>query len=315
VQILAELGFVGLALFLALAAQLAWHVGRRCWEMRRTPDAYLPLGAGLGLVAFAVSSAVSSFSFRQAPTAAVAVCLMALGLRQAGGEVAPVEPGGRAVRLPKAAVAAALSAALALAGLFAWHGYHKLQSQRLQAEPDLQFSPTDPAKNESWLAQYRAALDHDPDNYGAHFGCGVLLYQMRRPAEAARHFEAANRLGYRRPFTDVMLAFAYEQTDRLDQAVTLLAETLAAFPQSVIARLAYVELLRKQGDLAGSRREQEALRRQSALLADSVPLLMRMKPGAAREEILRRKLPDPFSYFEMTFIRAMLQMRTYHYGP
>jgi tetratricopeptide (TPR) repeat protein len=316
VQIMAELGFVGLALFLALAAQVAWHVGRRCWELRRTPDAYLPLGAGLGLVAFAVSSAVSSFSFRQAPTAAAAACLMALGLARGGGEGAPEgETTGRAIRLPKAAAAAALSAALALAALFTWHGYHKLQSQRLQAEPDLQFSPTDPAKNERWLAEYREALDHDPDNYGAHFGCGVLLFQMKRPAEAARHFEAANRLGYQRPFTNVMLAFAYEQTDRLDQAVSLLEETLAAFPQSAVARITYVEFLRKKGDLDASRREQEVLRRQNAVLGDSVPLMMRMKPAEALEEIRRRKLPNPYDVFPLLFIRAMFQMRTYHYLP
>jgi tetratricopeptide (TPR) repeat protein len=198
--------------------------------------------------------------------------------------------------------------------VFTWRGYNQLQSQRLQAEPDLQFSPTDPAKNEAWLAQYREALSYDPYNYGAHFGCGLLLYQMKRPQEAVPHLEAANRLGYRRPFTDVLLAFAYEQTGQTEAAVKLLEDSLASFPTSLFARTVYAELLRKRGDLEGSRRELETLRRRNEKLAECLPLIMRMKPAAAAEEAQKRGLPvPPYDIFPQLIERAMLQMRTFHY--
>lgn len=316
VQILAELGLVGLILFLIWAVQLGWQLWQKTWQLRGTLFSYIPIGSIAGLVAFAVSSAVSNFSFRQVPSTVVAVSLMGLGLAKVAQDEESSESknDNRIVWLSKPALTAVLTMALVLTAIVTWHGYHALQSQRLQAEPDLQFSPNDPSKNQAWLAQYQEALEHDPYNYGAHFGCGLLLYQMKRPQEAVPHLEAAKRLGYDRPFTNVLLAFAYEQTGQLNQGVEVLSASLASFPDSFLARYAYIEFLRKKGDLEGSRRELEILRQKNEIFAKCLPLIMRMKPTAAVEEATRQGLPvPPYDIFPQLIDRAMLQMRTFHY--
>ncbi|HYE74423.1 MAG TPA: O-antigen ligase family protein, partial [Blastocatellia bacterium] len=317
VEILAELGFIGLLLFLIPAIQLAWQLGQRCWQSRRTTWSYLPIGSIAGLAAFALSSSASNFSFRQVPSTVIAISLMVLGLTKIGNKDEQENKfDERVVWLPKAAPAAALTLALVISAVMTWYSYHSLQSQRLQVEPDLQFSPTDPLKNQAWLAQYQEALAHDPYNYGAHFGCGLLLYQMKRPQEAAQHLDAARRLGYERPFVNVLLGFAYEQAGQLDAALQTLSETLASFPESFLARTVYIELLRKKGDLEASRRELEVLRQKNETLAKCLPLIMRMKPAAAMEEATRQGLPiPPYDIFPQQIERAMLQMRTFHYLP
>jgi hypothetical protein len=313
VQLLAELGGVGFALFLAFWGQIVWSL----WRHRRGPRNYVTWGAAAGLLAFSVSSAASSFSFRQVPSTVAAVCLIVLGMSRSAPQKKSAEGNGGpvTVTLPKAAVAVALCLTAALGALFTWWAHAALQSQRWQGGADLQFSPSDPARNEAWLAEYRRALSYDPYNYGAHFGCSLLLYQMKRPQEAIPHLEAAIRLSYGRPFSHVLLAFCLEQTGQLDQAVAALEECLAAFPDSLLARTVYAEFLRKQGDLAGLHREQELLRQKSEALVKAAPLIMRMKPSVAFEEARRQGLPPPYDLIPEQIGRAMLQMRTFHYLP
>jgi tetratricopeptide (TPR) repeat protein len=312
VQILAELGFVGLALFLTFWGALIWRLRRR----HLTPT-YLTWATAAGLLAFAFSSAVSSFSFRQVPSTAVAVCLMILGTtewaagQKDGGQNLPTHE----VVIRRPLITAALCLALALCGLLAWRAYGAMRAQYLQGDADLQFNPANPANNEAWLRKYRRALSYAPHNSGAQFGCGLLLYQMKRPAEAAAHLEAARRLGYGRAYTNLLLAFAYEQTGRLEQATALVEENLAAYPDSLLARTVYVEFLRKRGDIPKMRREQETLREHNEALALSVPLIMRMKPNLALEEARRQGWPPPYDFFAEPLQRALLQMRTYHYAP
>jgi hypothetical protein len=313
VQLLAELGGLGFALFLAFWGQVVW----RSWRHRRGPHNYLTWGGAAGLLAFSVSSAVSSFSFRQAPSTVVAVCLMVIGTAKLGPHKKSAESDGgpATVTLPKVAVAVALCLVAALCAVFTWWAYSALQSQRWQGRADLQFSPTDPARNEVWLADYRRALSYDPYNYGALFGRSLLLYQMKRPQEAIPHLEAAIRLSYGRPFSHVLLALCWEQTGQLDKAVAVLEECLAAFPDSPLARTVYPEFLRKTGDLDGLRREQELLRQRNEHLATAAPLIMRLKPNVALEEARRQGLPPPYDLIPEQIGRAMLQMRTFHYLP
>lgn len=309
-QILAETGAVGLALFLLWAASVGWLL----WQ-RRKENQYLLLGAPAGLTAFAVSSLVSSFSFRQMPTTTIAVCLIVLGTARAGVKEAAGGDEERVIRLPRAAVAVVLCAALALSAVFTWRAYGEMESTRLQAEPDLKFSPNEPAKNEAWLAQYRQALQYNPYNFGAQFGCGMLLFQMKRPQEALPHLEAARRLGYNRPFSNLLLAFAYEQTKQADKGAKLLAETLDSFPESLAVRTAYIEFLRQTGDTEGMRREFAILKRQNETLAKSETLIMRMKPTAALEEARKQNLPPPYDYFKEPVEFAAFQMRSFLYLP
>jgi O-antigen ligase len=316
VQVLAELGWPGLILFLTFAALLAWLL----WRRRGGPLGYLNAGAFAGLAAFAVSSGVSSFSFRQSPTAAVAVCLMALGAagigrekessreKEASGENAP-----GSVTLPKAAVAAALCLALALSLVFSWRSLNSLEGIRLQAATEGKFSPTDPRENERWLAESLRIYEHDPYNRGAHLGTAILLFRMKRPQEAAAHLEAAIRLGYTRPLTRIFLAFAYEQSGQLDKAVAQAETSLASFPKSLFARAAYIEFLRQRGDMERMRREMDTLKRQKPELAEAHPWIMRTHLMKAEEEARKLNRPSPYKALPGHLERGVLQMRAFHY--
>ncbi|HYE71742.1 MAG TPA: O-antigen ligase family protein, partial [Blastocatellia bacterium] len=311
-QLLAELGIIGGVIFLAFWGQIIW----RLWRHRSGPYNYLVCGVAAGLIAFCVSSAVSSFSFRQAPSTVVAICLMVLGMTKLTPRKKSAETDEPVtVTLSKASVVIALCLTTALSLVFTWWAYSALQSQRWQGSADLQFSPTDPSRNEAWLAEYQRALSYDPYNYGAHFGSGLLLYQMKRPQEAIPHIEAAIRLSYGRPFSHVLLAFCQEQTGQLDKATASLEECLAAFPDSPLARIVYIEFLRKKGDFVSMRREQEILRQRDETLLKLVPFIMQMKPTVAIEEARKQGLPPPYDLVPDQLGKAMLPMRTFHYLP
>lgn len=311
VQILTELGFPGLILFMVLAGLVITQL----WQRRNASASYVVWGATAGLAAFSVSSAVSSFSFRQAPTAAVAICLLVLGLAQIEGKKkVPGEPMVKGqFAIPKAFVATALCFTFVLCSIFTWYAYRVIQGVALQAQTEGNFSPNNPARNEAWLKDYEQVFSYDPYNRGAHFGCSVLLYRMKRPQEAAQHLETAIRLGYTRPFSKVFLAFSYEQMGRLDKAVPLIEESLASFPNSPLSRTVYIEYLRQQGRTDEMRRQQEILKQASPQLAQAQPWLMRKNLFAAVEEAQKLNLPSPYDAFPEGLEKGLLQMRAFHY--
>lgn len=259
-QIFAELGLIGLALFAAFWLQLGWRFWQ--WSKGGGESAHWIWGVWLGMIAFSISSVFSSFSFRYTPSVFVFACLLAVGFGFAKDSVSPptVKEG---FAFPKVAALAAAAVAVILSLAFAARAYNVYASQLLQGQAtlrtealDFTFYPDKPADNERLERRYKQVLELDSENTGAQFGYGLLLFQMKRPAEAIPHLEKGFNGGYNRSFGYVALAFAHEQAGNLSRATQLMKQCLAAYPQSVYGRAVYAELLRKEGRTAEAEEQQ-----------------------------------------------------------
>ena len=311
-QIFVELGIFGLLLTLAFWAYVLWILFRA----RRSTESEWVIGALAGLLAFGVSSAMSAFSFRYSPGAVVSACVAGLGCAialahgprpEAGAESRNV-PG----RIPKPVVVAALGALLLTVCVLIIRDRDVLNSQKVQSQIDFRFSLEAPALNEALLRRYQEALMLDPANAGAHLGMGLLLFQLRRSAEAVPQIEYALHHGYSRPYAYLLLAFSHEQLGDIERATKILAECLVSFPKSVVARAAYAEMLQKQGKTDAAAAERAILDRLDPRAARSWQIALRMKDAPATSAAQGQGLIPP-SKLEPMLVRGLVQARAYHY--
>jgi O-antigen ligase len=330
-QVFAELGTIGLALFALFWGALLCLL----WKQRKQSREGNPIvfGTLAGLVAFGVSSAVSGFSFRTTPGPLLVACLLTAafaatreiiagqahvkGTKRGHDKRSPARSDNIAepapgFRLPKRAAIGAASVVVVLCALSAWRASNVLASQQAQSQIDFRFSKESVPFNEGLVERYQRALDLDPWNAGAHLGYGLLLYQMKRIDESIPHVEFANRHGYSRPLAYLLLAFDYEQAHRLNDASQLLARCLQSFPQSIVTRAAYMALLQKDGhdDLAAE--QQRLLESSDRQTGRSWELALRMKDSVATNEAVRLGLIPPGKLSPM-IARALVQARAYHY--
>jgi putative inorganic carbon (HCO3(-)) transporter len=313
-QIFAELGIPGVLLFAAF-----WlGVGYLLWRARRTVESHIALGALGGLVAFAISSGMSAFSFRFAPGTIIAACVAAIGCAAARrGLVDEVpatesEPTQKGIQIPRLAVLAGVFILFLSAALLILRARDVLASQKVQSQVDFRISLDNPAVNESLIRRYNQALTLDSENSGAHLGLGLLLYQLKRPAEAVPHLEFALRRSYGRPYTYLLLAFAKEQTGDIEQARKLLEESLTSYPRSVVTRAAYIEFLQKLGQNEAAVYQQSLIDQRDFILGHSWQLALRMKGPAATAQAKMENLIPPDN-LEPMLVRAIVQARAYHY--
>ncbi len=311
-EIIAELGVIGFILYLVFWAQVI----RRLWQNRRAPQGEVALGALFGLMAFAISSALSGLSFRFTPGVIIVACVLAAGFavaRQPKNNITSpdAEPGSHPLRLPQAAVIALLIVAMILGSGFIWRTGNVLSSQQSHSRTDLSFS-LKPGENEIFYSHYQQALREDPYNAGAHLGLGLLLYQMKQIDESIPHVEYAMRHGYGRPFTRVLQAFNYEQKGELTRSLSILAECVANFPKSIFARAVYLDFLRTQGAMDRAREQENMLRSQDEKQAKSWNLALRLKNDAAAAEAQRLGLQPPDA-LQPQLVRTLVLARTYHY--
>jgi O-antigen ligase len=313
-QLFAELGIPGILLFTAF-----WGgVGYVLWRARRTVESPKALGALGGLIAFAISSGMSAFSFRFAPGAIIAACVAAIGCAAARRGLADnlttteSEPKQKVVQIPRFAVLAGVFILFLSGALFILRSRDVLASQKVQSQVDFRISLENPAINESLIRRYNQALTLDSENSGAHLGLGLLLYQLKRSAEAVPHLEFALRHGYSRPYTYLLLAFAKEQTGDNYQAGKMLEECLTSFPRYVVTRAVYIEFLQKAGQNEAAVYQQTLIDQGDWIQGHSWQLALRMKGPAATAEAKKRKLTLPDN-LEPMLVRALVQARAYHY--
>jgi hypothetical protein len=311
-EIFVELGIVGLLLFLAFWAQVA----RALWRGAR--NSYYTLGALMGLAAFGVSSFTSGFSLRNAPQAFIVACVLGIGFATARADQDAPERKAT-ISLPGWVALAVIAISLVAAILAAGRNYNVLASQRLQGgvgrsdeSVDFQFYPNNQAGNEALQRRYERVIELDSENAGARLGYGLLLYQMKQPDKAIPLIEYALKHSYSRPFTYVLLAFAYEQTGDLARAEQSLAECLASFPQSVYTGVAYAEILRKQGKIEQAREQWKRVNDLNGYVAQSWELPIKMKIEDAAAEAARRKLIPPDKLYPV-LARGLVIARSAHY--
>ncbi|MDX2043254.1 MAG: O-antigen ligase family protein [Acidobacteriota bacterium] len=315
-QIFAELGLIGLVLFAAFWLLLGW----RLWQLGRAggESAYWIWGVWLGMLTFSISSVFSSFSFRYTPSVFVFACLVAVGFgfaKDSAGNTTVKE----GFALPKVVALAAAAVAVILSLAFTARAYNVYASQLLQGQATLQtealdftFYPDKPADNDRLERRYKQVLELDSENIGAHLGYGLLLFQMKRPAEAIPHLEIGLNGGYSRSFGYVALAFAHEQAGNLSRATQLMKHCLAAYPESIVGRAVYAELLRKEGRSAEANEQDAYMRSHKSFDHASWTLALSTKAENAVAEAKTRGLV-PLDQLKPQLAARLVFWRSFHY--
>ena len=234
VQILAELGVVGVLLFMTIGFLLI----RNFWiAIRTSKNPTLALGAGAGLLAFTLSSAASAFSFRWFGSglvfffAAGIVSYLAAGSR----EKAEVSKSFSKFRF---APAGALVFALLMfigAGIQAVNGVTHAWAQTSGSAAE--------AEN-----LYRQALRLNPYDPASHFDYGSLLYQQRRCAEAVKHLQFAVDHGFNTSTSYAVLAAAQEGAGDLSASERTLAVASRTYPRSTFLLVRHSAALSRMGN-------------------------------------------------------------------
>ena len=247
VQILAELGLVGMVFFGAFCLLLV----RTLWIALRHARRPLPaLGAGAGMLSFAVSSFASPFSFRWFGgglmfffSAAIVSHYAASAKREERSEPSRIR-----TRLAPAG-------ALAFAVLMMLGAGTQATNSLLHAFAQSSKSPAE-AEN-----MYRLALRFNRFDAASHFDYGSLLYRQRRYGEAVSHLSYAVAHGLNTSTGYAALAAVQAEAGDLNASEQTLALASKAYPQSVFL------LVRHAAALARVGRTEESDRQFAAALA------------------------------------------------
>lgn len=250
-QVLAELGVVGLA----LGGWLLFTVGRVAF--RHATDRSGGFAAGglvLGVAGILVDGVFSFPLQRAIPTMVLAVFLGALAILDGAEAAQPAGP--PSPWLPRAAM-------LVLAVVVAGH-YRVLAADRevwraRQAEARGDWAEV--------LAAARPAVRHDPGRKEAQFAAGTALLMLGRPRPAVALLESVTR---RYPFDPPALgnlALAQEADGRVEDAVLTYARLGALLPEEVSVAASRARVLERAGRWA----EAAAAYRRVAQLAAADP--------------------------------------------
>lgn len=262
VQLAAELGAIGLALFALFAAALA------CTFLRalRHPTKALPaLGAGAGMLAFAISSGASASSFRYfgggllfffaaSVVARVAASVNESRVEERDSSLTPSTSFTLSPRAHRVLLHSALAASLVVTCCAALRAAGTVLHGMAQ-------SSTDGARAESL---YKASLFADGWSAQAHFGYGAWLYARGRAADSLPHLRYATARGFNSSTCLARLAVAEAETGDAEAAERTLALAVRAYPRSVFLRVRHALALE------GLKRPREAeLEISAAELVDS----------------------------------------------
>ena len=234
-QILAETGAVGFALFAAFCCALLWAAAR---ALRRSHSPLVP-GAVAGLAAFAFSSGASSISFRWTGSGLVFFFLAALVLRFALQNSRAESKESEAVALPffrPRALAAASAFSLILTCGFAFQAAKVLTLARAQASGNEEL--------------FRAAVRLNPYDPAAHYNFGVWLYFQKREAEAVPYLRFAVARGFNTSTCYAYLAWAEEAAGDLAASERTLASAVRVYPKSIFLRVRHASALARAGRAA-----------------------------------------------------------------
>lgn len=237
-QILAELGIVGSLLFLTFCLVLAANAWR-AWNSSQRP--LLALGAGAGLVAFAISSVASSFSFRWLGGGMAFFFAAALVSNLAQSTKTKPEV-VRASASPRLAFATGLVFALTM---FVGAG---AQATNSVMHAEAQSSPSPNQADHFYLI----ALKANPFDASTHYDYGLFLYRLKRPHEALPHLRYAVSRGLNTSANYAFLAAVEEEAGDLAGAERTLTEAVAAYPRSVFLLVRYAATLERAGKTEAS---------------------------------------------------------------
>jgi O-antigen ligase len=232
-QILAELGLVGFALFMLFALALVYTA----WLALRRSRSPLAPGAICTLAVFAINSGASSISFRWLASGLIFFFAAALVTRLAAKE--PEEE--RAVRLSPLLVRRANAGALVFTLLI-------LCGMSAQALSVIRSGQAQDVLNAARAEDlFRSALFWNPLDGATHFTYGQWLYQQQRYRESIPHLRFGIINGISTSLCYAYLSSAQMKTGEMSQAELTLDDGLKVYPRSVFLRISRASLLAKQG--------------------------------------------------------------------
>ena len=270
-QILAELGAVGLALFVAFGASLVWAA----WRALRVARGPVVPGAVASLAVFAVSSGASAVSFRWMGSGLMFFFAASLVVRFAARPESVDESAAQRSRSEEAskrreesrprvlrrlfsavaspAPAAGLTLSLLVAFVMAAHGAHVQLLAAAQSSTG--------ARAEQ---RFRASLAVNPLNPSARYLFGAWLFNRGREREAVSHLRFAVERGLNASTCYAYLAGAEANSGDEAAAERTLAEAVRVFPRSVFLRARHASALARVGRTGEAELEMAA-----AVLLDS----------------------------------------------
>lgn len=254
-QIAAEFGILGILFIGTCLLWFAVAIANAVWTQKGRVSPIL-LGSTGGLVAFAVSSSFTSFSFRAFQNGVVFFLVLAVfvhSIRRLGRSNSDLSSGpekaiseGLLVRLRK--LSALPFAALFLFSIIAGASqYYVLLGEKERSQSEAE-------------AYFRSAIGLHPENTGAYLAYAGRAGRSGDTRLAAELYRKAIDNGLGVTVTYSTLSKAYELDGDPEYAELALAEAVSIFPRSVFIRIRYALLLEANGKGGESARQFEAAR-------------------------------------------------------
>ncbi len=242
VQMAAELGIIGLILFVLFSLALVTNFVQALKDRGQI----LPiLGAGGAMLAFAISSGASASSFRALGGglvfffSAAIVCRSVNKVNRSAYESKKVCFHTKTLRF----IGLSFCAVMAIsAGVFG----AQAAGSMLQSVAE---RSADAATTEHY---YRASLQVYPANTAAHFGYGLWLYSKGRPMESVPYLLHAVERGFNSSISYAYLAGAQESAGNLNEAERTLVTAVRVYPASVFLFVRHAAVLARNGRRADS---------------------------------------------------------------
>jgi O-antigen ligase len=244
VQLIAELGLIGLLLFVLFSLSLVATL----WRALKHRSRVLPaLGAGGAMLAFVVSSGASGSSFRYFGGGLVFFFAAAILTRIAAStQPSPNKP-KKPVRLGstlRQVMPLSLCALMLLTTcLLSAQGAGTVLHGLAQVSPE-------PAKAEGY---YQSSLRVYPASPATHFGYGIWLYNNRRGVEAVPHLRYAVENGFNSSICYAYLAGAADSAGDSPLAERTLATAVRVYPASLFLLVRHAAALTRSGRGAESK--------------------------------------------------------------
>ncbi len=228
-QILSELGIVGFLIF-------AWFlvgIARPAFNLRNnlSPKAFAAI---LGVGAFLISSAATSFSFRVPANATVFFFVLAIAVKQLS------KPEKLKLSVSNFQTKFVLVTAFVCLSLMIFSGIRGI---------GLMYQSFAQTAADEFIAEdyFKKALSFDEKEAVVNYDYGMFLAKTKRYDEAIPHLRSAIDNGICTSTAYYDLAAAQLSANKSDDAEMTLAEAVGVYPRSVFARTAFASLLKQNG--------------------------------------------------------------------
>lgn len=241
VQILSELGVIGFALFAAFCAALTCMV----WRAVRRSRSPLALGSACSMLAFAVSSGASSFSFRWMGSSLLFFFAVALVSHYAANATHRDEKinlttfPARLVTMSGFVLALVIFCAVAVQ---ATNSVLLGLAQRSNSQSDSR-------------RLHQMALSFNPYDAATNFSYGILLYEGSCASDALPHLRYSVARGLNTSGCYALLASAETEAGENASAERTLADAASVYPRSVFLRVRHATALAEVGRMEEAQRE------------------------------------------------------------